>query len=151
MNCAEARQAILEADPADLEGRGESGLARHLRDCSRCKDLARTVLVEERALALGLAAAVAAPELDALLDQALGADPRPGILPFRLRRLGLTLLPLAAAAAMASLFLGSDPQLPGDPYLLPETAPGLELDVPEGQNVAVLATKDPNITVLWFF
>ncbi len=151
MNCAEARQAILDADPADLEGRGEGSLARHLRDCSRCEDLARAVLVEERALAQGLAEAVAAPELDAILDQVLGSDPKPGVFRFRLRRLGLTLLPVAAAAAMAALFLGSDPQLPGDPYLLPEPSQGLDLDIPQGQNVAVLATKDPKITVLWFF
>jgi hypothetical protein len=58
---------------------------------------------------------------------------------------------MAAAAALAALFLGTEPQLPGEPYRPPPETPGLGLEVPEGQNVAVLATNDPDITVLWFF
>ena len=151
MTCAEALQSILEADPLDLEEQGDSTLAVHLRECHRCREAARAVLFEESALAEGLTAAVAPPDLDALLDQALGSDAKARVLRFRPRRFGLTLLPMAAAAAMAALFLGSEPQLPGDPYIPPELAPGLGLEVPEGQDVAVLATNNPEITVVWFF
>jgi hypothetical protein len=98
-----------------------------------------------------LTAAVSPPELDALLDQALGSDATPRILKVRPRRFGLALLPIAAAAAMVALFWGSEPQLPGDPYVPPDRTPGLGLEVSEGQTVAVLATNDPEITVLWFF
>ena len=151
MTCTEALQAILEADLTDLEGQGESSLARHVRECPRCQEGAQAVLKEESALAQGLAEAVASPELDVLLDQALGPATQPKTLRFRPRRFGLTLLPVAAAAAMVVLFLGSEPQLPGDPYLPPEPVPGLGLEAPEGRNVAVLATNNPEITVLWFY
>jgi hypothetical protein len=113
--------------------------------------MAQTILDGEKALAQGLAEEVMAPDLDALITQALGSNARPRTLRFPARRFGLTLLPVAAAAAMVALFLGSEPQLPGDPYLPAETAPGLGLEVPEGQNVAVLGTNDPDITVLWLF
>jgi predicted anti-sigma-YlaC factor YlaD len=151
MTCAEALQAMLEAEPSELEGKGESHLVGHLRDCPRCREMARTVLIQEEALGQGLAEAVALPDLDALLDQALGPKANPWVLRFRPRRTGLTLFPLAAAATLAALFLGGDPRLPGDPYAPAEPAPGLGLDVPEGRDVAVLATNDPKITVLWFF
>ena len=151
MTCAEAYPAILEADPSDLEGLGESDLARHIRECPRCQEMASAVLSGERALAQGLVSAVAPPDLDALLDEALGPAAETKSLRFRPWRYGLTLLPVAAAAAMVALFLGSEPQLPGDPYFPPELTPGLGLAVPEGQNVAILATNDPDITVLWLF
>lgn len=151
MTCAEALQAILEADPSDLDEQGDSALSVHLRECHRCQEMALAVLIEESALAEGLTAAVAPPDLDALLDQAFGPDAKARVLRFRPRRFGLTLLPMAAAAAMAALFLGRERQLPGDPYVPPELAPGLGLEVPEGQDVAVLATNNPEITVLWFF
>lgn len=151
MTCAEALQAILEADPSELEGKGESRLVGHLRECPRCGEKARTVLIQEEALGQGLAEAVPLPNLDALLDQALAPGGKPWTLRFRPRRTGLTLLPLAAAATLAALFLGRDPRLPGDPYAPVDPAPGLGLEVPDGRDVAVLATNDPTITVLWFF
>ena len=151
MTCAEAHQTILEADPSVLEGQGDSSLAVHIQECSRCREMARAVLEGESFLAKELVAAVPPPELDPILDEVLGPGSTLKTLRFRHRRLGLTLLPLAAAAAMVALFLGSEPRLPGDPYLPLQRAPGLGLEVPEGHNVAVMATSDPDITVLWFF
>jgi len=98
-----------------------------------------------------MVASVPLPGLDALIDQALSRSPKRRTLRLRPKPLGLNLLPLAAVAAIVGLFLGTDPQLPGDPYNPSTEAPGLGLEVPQGQNVAVLATHDPNITVLWFF
>ncbi len=151
MTCAEALQTILEADPSILEGQGDSSLALHIQECPRCRKMARAVLEGENVLAEELVAALPSPDLEALLDEVLGPESTPKKLRFRHRRLGLTLLPLAAAAAMVALFLGSEPRLPGDPYLPPQRAPGLGLEVPEGRNVAVMATSDPDITVLWLF
>ena len=151
MTCAEALQAILEADPATLLGRGDDGLARHIRECSECRGMAQTVLETEESLGDALVAAVPAPPLDVLIDRVLPQPSKSKPFRFRPKAFGLGLLPLAAAAAMVGLFLGTDPQIPGNPYSPSPEAPGLGLEVPEGQNVAVLATKDPNITVLWFF
>jgi hypothetical protein len=153
---------MLEADPYELQDSGDSALSRHLRECGRCRSMAGAILEDEALLAHGLASAVPIPDLDRILDQALSPDPTPvkastdptasgKILRFTWKRAGATLLPLAAAATLAALFLGRSPELPGDPYHPVPEAPGLGLEVPEGRNVAVLATNDPEITVLWFF
>jgi len=147
MTCAEARQAILEADPSVLEGRGNDFLALHIQECPLCRDMAHAVLEGESLLSEELVAAVPPPELDAILDEVLGPGSTLKTLRFRHRRLGLTLLPLAAVATMVALFLGSEARLPGDPYIPPQRASGLGLEVPEGHNVAVMATSDPDITV----
>jgi len=151
MTCAEALQGILEADPVTLQGQGDDILARHIRECSGCRGMAQTVLETEERLGDALVGAVPAPPLDVLIEKVLSQPSKPKGLRFRPKPLGLSLLPLAAAAAMVGLFLGTDPRLPGDPYSPSPEAPGLGLEVPEGRNVAVLATNDPNITVLWFF
>jgi hypothetical protein len=162
MNCAEAGGLILEARPSELEGSGDGILAQHIRDCEKCRGLARTVLEQEAAMGEELAAYVAIPDLDELLDRA--SEPEPSELErsglevrermrrkARLRKAGFGLIPMAAAAVLAGLLLLEGPRLPGDPYSPPEPAGGLGVEVPEGQNVAVLATNNPNITVLWVF
>jgi hypothetical protein len=153
MTCAEAFDEILEADVEVLRGMGEMPLALHLRECPRCAARARAVLAGAGALGQEMAERVPGPDLDALLDQAL--DPgrnRTRALPIPRRALGLTLIPLAAAAALVSLFLRTEPSLPGDSQPpSPAVSTGLDVGVPEGRNVAVLATNDPDITVLWLF
>lgn len=160
MTCPEALRAILEADPSELDGRGEGPLPLHLRECPRCLAMARAILNEQDGLAAGMVAAVPSPNVDMLLDQGLGDVPDQGLGDEpaqgmrsgpRSRRISFALLPLAAAAAVAALFLGHRPSLPGDPYIPNQGAPGLGLETEEGQNVAVLATDNPDITVLWFF
>ena len=151
MICVEAHRSILEADPLALEGRGDDPLALHIRECSSCRAMARAVLEGEKDLAEDLVAAVSLPDLDSLLDGALAPIRKRSSLRLPPKRFGLTVLPLAAAAAMAALFLGSDPQLPGELYFPSQPQPGLGLEVPTGQDVAVIATNNPDITVLWFF
>ncbi len=156
MKCADAREVILEADPSDLRGEGTGILVRHLRDCGGCRALARAVLEEQRLLAAEMVAAVPPPDVNEILDRALCPQQVTGpIRRFRrsrrFKRMGLALIPLAAAAAAAALLLGTDPPLPGPSYSPPERIAALGLEVPEGQNAAVLQTKNPEITVLWFF
>ena len=162
MTCAEALGVMLEAAPSELQDSGDTTLSRHLRECGRCRSMAQAILADEALLARGLEALVPPLDLDRLLDEAMGADPTSsGATPvpkpsgkvsrFPWKRTAGTLLPLAAAATLAALFLGRSKQLPGDPYRLAPEAPGLGLEVPEGRNVAVLATRNPEITVLWFF
>jgi hypothetical protein len=143
MTCAEAREAILEADVSELEGDVATPLAWHLGACSRCREVAAAVLAGERGLALELIRAV--PELD--LDDILAAvtSTSRSASPWRFA-------PLALAAGLAALFLAREPtSLPGPAFEPAQAAPGLDLEVPPGWTAAVLATDDPNITVLWLF
>lgn len=141
---------LLEAEPAALRGEGDTPLAAHVRSCAGCREAA-TVLLEETALldaALG-----ATPPLDvdavlrrAALDVASGAQPNT---PVRTR--GRWAAGTAvAAAAVAVLYLGraTPPPAPGG------AAVGAAVPILEAapaQDVAVLATGNPDITVLWFF
>jgi hypothetical protein len=50
-----------------------------------------------------------------------------------------------------ALFLTGETPIPGDAYQPWTVAEGLDLEVPEGTNVAVLDTDNPDITVIWFF
>lgn len=152
LSCSEAREAILEADIAQLEGRDGDALAGHLGGCSRCQAMAQMILDRERDLGEAIEGLVPTPELDELLERAKTerVEGR-GAIRRRLRWSAPRLVPLAAAAALVALFLGREPILPGDPVVPLITAPGLGLEIPEGQDVAVLATNNPDITVLWFF
>lgn len=151
MKCEDAVELILEADPPDLRGEGEGILPRHLRGCEKCRALARVVLEEERVLALKMVEEVPAPDLDRVLARGLASEPAVLWRPKgKLRRAGFAIIPLAAAA-LVSVFLRSEPTLPGPTYSSPEPTVALGLEVPEGRNAAVLQTKNPEITVLWFF
>ncbi len=150
MKCADAVALILEADSVDLRGEGNSPLARHVRACSRCQALAQIVIDEERILAVQMAQVVPSPDLDEILHRSLATiSERRG--PRRFRRAGLALVPLAAAAVVAALFLRGDPPLPGSTYSPPDRPAHFGLELPEGRNAAVLQTDNPDITVLWFF
>lgn len=152
LTCFQAREALLEADPAQLEGKSGDALARHLGECDRCRLLARMILEGGRGLGEAMKDLVPAPDLDELLERAERE-------PVRRRRAirqnprwsTLGLVHLAAAAALVALFLGRDPVLPGDPVIPLAPTSDLGLEVPEGRDVAVLATNNPDITVLWFF
>jgi len=156
MKCTEVRMGLLEAELPVLEGLGDDPVAQHIRECSGCAEKARTILRGEASLARALEEAAPFPDLDRILDAA-GIEP-PEAIPLQPRgrswsrsRTGLTLLPLAAAAAIAALFLGRDPSLPGPPYTPPEAQAGLDVEVPEGNSVVVLETNNSEITVLWLF
>lgn len=51
MNCDECRDLMLEAEPATLTGRGEGGLAEHLRSCLTCRRIAASIVADTRVLA----------------------------------------------------------------------------------------------------
>jgi len=176
MRCDEVLERILEAEPEELRGKFGSPLGEHIASCTRCGGVARRILEEESALGGHLISCTPVPALDDLLERAKvletdsrAKDPRGRVWgrgrPSGLgegseggsrkrwgaRRWALAILPLAAAAATATLFIPSTRTLPGDPYVPPLTPPGLDLEVPEGRTAAVLETKDPDITVLWLF
>jgi len=147
---------MLEADPEVLQGEGPEPLARHLRECPACQERAMAIVLGEADLSGALVGAVSATDPDRILEMALDEGPR--TLPFpgrraprRWARRGVALLPLAAAASLAILLMGREPPLPGRPYTPRATAPGLDVQAPDGEGVAVLETNDPDITVLWLF
>ncbi len=157
MKCNEAMEGILKADLRELEGEGSTPLALHIRGCPSCRARAVAILRAEQALAQGLVKGLPEPDYDQILRRAGESTPqedkilrihrppwfRPG--PWK------TLVPMAAAAALVFLFLGREPTLPGPVYQPPPETPGLEVDVPEGQSVAVLQTNNPDISVVWLF
>src|SRR5689334_14975812 len=55
MDCTTARDLMLEAEPAELEGRGTSELVVHLAACTRCRAAARVILDGEGKLVRALA------------------------------------------------------------------------------------------------
>jgi hypothetical protein len=153
IECVVARDLMLEAEPAELEGRGDSELARHLAGCGPCGAAARAILAAERELGRALLATT--PRRDA--SEAVRAGTRRAA---HHRWLwGAT--PLAAAAVVALVLLGRRgvpglPGVPGAAAVAPSprrAAPGSDIAVvaPPGQSVAVLRTDNPEIVVIWFF
>ena len=155
MNCREALESILEADPGLLTAQDGHPLSVHLEGCARCRAAAETVLREQIALGNALEAAVPDPDLEAVLDLAIALPQEDPASSQKRTRVGRwwkwTPLPLAAAAAGVALLIPGEAPMPGAPYQPPRLAEGLELEVPDGTNVAVFETNNPDITVLWFF
>jgi len=157
MICSEAQAALLEADLPVMRGEGDDPLAVHIRSCSRCRKMALVILDGEAGLARSLASALPPLDLDEILERAKDAEETEAILltpnrPFRAPwGIGKTLVPLAAAAILTALFLGSPPNLPGPEYTPATAGVGLEVEVPQGRSVAVMETNNPEITVLWLF
>ncbi|HEY6110744.1 MAG TPA: hypothetical protein VIV56_17710 [Gemmatimonadales bacterium] len=148
MNCPTARELLLVADPADLEGRTESELSRHLRDCEACRQAAELVLHALAELEFGLGSD---SETSALTTarRAMAEARKRRVRSQWVRRA----VPLAAAAGLAALLIvRRSPPLPPD--TVPPRAPIHDVTVtapPGGQSLAVLHTGDPNIVVVWFF
>ena len=142
MNCAAARELLLEADLRALDGE----LAAHIAGCPECRSLAEHLRTAERSLARGLAAI--RPSVDsvtAVTRAAAEAGRRAR------RRRGAAIATLAAAAGLgAVVFSTRRPELTG-------TAPAvfaparLAVTAPPGRNVAVLKTDNPDVVVFWFF
>jgi hypothetical protein len=154
MICRDVREAMLEADPAELTQARNNPLAQHLRDCSRCREAARAILDAEQALAAELQRLVPEPDLDLVIREGSttgveGTDRLGRGRPLASRK--TTLLPLALAAGLAALLLLREPSLPGAPFTPPDRSAAFEVEPSPDQNVMVLATKDPNITVVWLF
>ena len=44
MNCTQARETMLVAEPSELRGRGESPLSAHVGECDACRSLAGSLI-----------------------------------------------------------------------------------------------------------
>jgi anti-sigma factor RsiW len=155
--CERYRDALLEAEPDDLRGIGQTEVARHIRACPACARAGEIILETTASLNVFLGNEVPVPDLDAVLRRLKASEvipprqaERPGLV--APRRLSPRWAALAAAAAISALLL-----LPGRPPPLPPLAtvatmtPLPAVESAPGQTVAVFETENPDITVLWFF
>jgi hypothetical protein len=148
LTCGEARQALLEADLAELERTQPGPLAAHLAACASCRAAAQRVLAATRGLEAQRSraptrSAAATAARDALLESAR-------LMQARRRRLRWTVAPLLAAAGLAAILLTRPDAPTGDPIVRrPERLPPLvESTAPR---VAVFNTDNPAIVVVWQF
>lgn len=168
MRCDAVRALLLGAEPEILkgllDGLGED--APHIEECTVCRGRVQRIIAATNGLNAGIARAGAPMlDVDAILMQAAGAsrgrtdtggpdatDADTGfrrLVPARGRRAVVAVL---AAASIATLLLtrAENRPLPGTP-LAEIMAPRPGIEIAEGGNLAVLATDNPDITVLWFY
>jgi hypothetical protein len=160
MKCRDALRALLEAEPLELRGEGESAVAAHVRECPGCRRAAGVLLAGGESLADSLRDLAPPLDVATVLERAQAADEDKAGLPFPgparrgWRGIGWkSALPLAAAATAAFLLITrNDGPLPVAPVTESSAITMAQvLEAPEGKNVAVLETQNPAIAVVWFF
>ncbi|UCC83075.1 MAG: hypothetical protein JSW46_19330 [Gemmatimonadota bacterium] len=149
IECKAALERLLEADPAELRGQGDSELAVHLRECERCTTVAARLLEGQQELAAELDELGPRTGVGEALSRARARSRRVA----RRRNAWRVVAPLAAAAVVAAVLLvGSENgQMPGDVVSFP--APRIEpmVEVAAAQNVMVFETQDQSAKVIWFY
>jgi anti-sigma factor RsiW len=151
IDCRVALERLLDAEPAELEGRGDSELAAHVRGCTRCGALAARLTRGQAELARALDAL--GPRLD--VEAALAAVRVRPLRASAWRRTVAWGTPLAAAAVLASVILvrgwNRGPSLPNE--MLPRSVAAIEplVEAPAAGNVLVFETKDQSAKVIWFY
>lgn len=153
MTCATARTQMLTADPAELAGSTGSDLSLHIATCTSCRALGASLLEAQAELARAIDATGEA-------DGADGRDAvRSAIAVARRRRDDARrrrwMYPLSAAAVLAGWMVmryrDRTPVLPSLPVAPPAAGRGITVAPPQGRNVAVLQTDNPNVVIIWFF
>jgi hypothetical protein len=149
MDCAAARERLLEAEPAELRGEGDSPLAAHLRGCADCRATAAAILAGQAELAAALRE---------LSHRTAGSR----VIPLQPRRAWSGRIAPAAAsfAALAAAVAAVMFARPGPDVSRGVTteqiarlmfpAPPVARAAP-GRSVAVLKTSDPGVTVVWVY
>ena len=151
MNCELALERMLDADPEELEGRGDVELVVHIQGCGRCQAVAAELLAGHEMLA----AQIHSVDADRGVERVLPAVRRAAIQRVRRRRLIRFALPAAAAAVLA-LLATRDPMpsmpLGNPPAQLAGSAPEQPtVRLAPNTNALVLETNNPKITVVWFY
>lgn len=176
--CAGVRELMLEAEPAELRGAGDSLVAVHVRRCVPCRELATGMLNAQRDLEAALDGLTGQRASDVpadptkrrpsdvplgLTEQATSAMPadltkQPASRPrpsFRKRHAALALAPLAAAAMLVLLVYQQRsgdglPRLEPLPDEIAMAGDRTVVNVTSGDDVAIMSTTNPNITVVWY-
>jgi hypothetical protein len=152
MTCAQALDLMLEAEPAELHADTAGDLARHLRGCDPCRSAAERMLAAQAELASGLTALTTAGVREEVRLRPIGSAPS------AVRRWALrAALPLAAAATLL-LVLRRPSSSPPESSRVAAAAIQRDMMHEEalvepgpGQSVAVMATRDPEVTVVWLY
>jgi len=126
MNCTEARETMLVAEPGELRSEGESALSGHLRECDACRSLAHTL----------------AGDLHRLSSR---------IRTRRRRRTLMLALPIAAAlvVTVAVKAKRADQSTVAALPHADRPASVVSVDVAVGQRATVIKTADPKTTLVW--
>ena len=152
MNCELALERMLEAAPEALGGQGDSELAAHIAQCSRCRPVAVEILAGQELLAAGIRHVETMGDVDAMLP----AIRRAAAQRMKRRMLARLAVPLAVAAALALLVVGDR-----EPAAL-DTDQSVQLArsrlraeqtvrLSPNTNAIVFKTSNPKITVVWFY
>jgi anti-sigma-K factor RskA len=149
INCDNAFERLLEADPAELAGETDSELAVHVRECARCQAVATELLAGQVQLASALGELCPAMNVSEALSVAY-ARRRKALRWERTWRWG----PVAAAAVLAAaMVLGSlpaDRMVEGDIAAVPAAAEPL-VEEATSQGVLVFETRNQSAKVVWFY
>jgi len=148
IKCDAAFEALLEADPVEVAGRGDSELASHVRECERCGVVAANLLAGQEQLAAALTELRPRTDVTAAL-MSLRVQGRRRLAWERVSRWGPVAAAAAIAAAMVLQALPAARMVPGEGVPAVSQAEPL-LEVPSGQNVMVFETRDRSAKVIWF-
>ena len=135
MNCTEAREAMLVAEPAELRGETDTALAAHVASCADCRRASAMIVGDTTQL--GLAIARRASRRRRRVSH---------------RAIGFVLVPVAAVAVFAVLKTGRSARRVEPPRVSLSPLPvarTVSLEVGRGQQATVLKTADPKVTVIW--
>jgi predicted anti-sigma-YlaC factor YlaD len=152
MNCTEARGLLLEAELAELRGEGESEVARHVRECTRCRAMAQEIVEQEGALAQALAGV--RPQVSADTAAAETAAAKVLSLRPRWKRRWAAIIPAALAATVAGILLTSNGT---PPAVVPSTTEDAAVaavpvvDATSSDTYVVFNTDNPDIVVVWLY
>lgn len=179
--CGSIHSRLLEAEPAELRGSGDSPVAVHVRACASCANDAARILSLTASLGRALdsvaplqrltpvQAARADAELERAFAESVGprtfsraddqAGPRSAGALRRIPRFpGRVLVPLAAVALALVVFFGDEERRGLEPmqatpfYVPPERVPATTVvNAPDAAAVVVMQTRDAAITVVWTF
>lgn len=142
MRCEDARDLLLTADPAELDGRRPGPLASHLETCPACGAAAARIVAATRALRAERAVRPAAVAAATARAEALRLA--------RARRTRRAITTLAAAAGFAAILLLREGPHAGRP-VAPGQIPSPPLVESNAGHVAILTTDNPAIVVVWQF
>ncbi|MGD8697679.1 MAG: hypothetical protein PVJ43_00230 [Gemmatimonadales bacterium] len=148
ISCKAAFDALLEADPAELTGRGDSELAVHVRECERCGAVAAHLLAGQERLAAALVELRPSTDVATALNTVRSRGRRRQALQ-RVWQWGPVAAAAAIAAAMVLQALPAARMVPGEGVPAVSQAEPL-LEVPSGRNVMVFETRDRSAKVIWF-